>query len=149
MERWVILFLPFNKAAGLPGAGAVLLTAWLSPDPTDPALSQTAWRILAGSPGPRKSGNLTLGAKLIFRNVSSQTLASVPHGPWAVGGGDIHMCCLQTHSKWAIPSMTINMAPVWRGCGNLCPLGTEGYVQVDRESQGTGEKTVPRLGPSK
>lgn len=66
----------------------MLPTAWLSPDPTAPALSlsQTAaWRILAGSPGPRRSGNLTLGARLIFRNVSSQTLASVPHGPRAGG----------------------------------------------------------------
>lgn len=72
----------------------MLPTAWLSPDPTDPAFSQTVWRILAGSPGPRRSGNLTLGAKLIFRNVSSQTLASVPHGPWA---GGIFICAVYKH----------------------------------------------------
>lgn len=141
---------PFSSLneAGRPGRGAGDISradgclSWLPPDPAcpQPSPSRQPRKSWLGLPGQRRPGNLTLCARLIFRNVSSQRLASVPLGLWA--GGAVTCAAFEwADSEWATARFEYKHTPFmpWGWHLASCPPGP--WVRASAGSRmGNGER---------
>lgn len=103
-----ILSLPLTRLEGQGGVQAIFLGLMavsagcllILPACPQPSPSQQPRKSWLGLPGQKRPGNLTLCARLIFRNVSSQRLACVPLGLWA--GGAVTCAAFEwADSEWA------------------------------------------------
>lgn len=131
--------------SGLMAASAGCLIILPAPGPHPPAAAQhrKSW---LGLSGQRRPGNLTLCARLIFSNVSSQRLASVPLGLWA--GGAVTCAAFEwADSEWATACFEYKHTPFMPRSWHLS-LCSRFWVRLSVVAGwvvGRGKKDVTRL----
>lgn len=141
---------PFSSLneAGRPGRGAGDISradgclSWLPPDPAcpQPSPSRQPRKSWLGLPGQRRPGNLTLCARLIFRNVSSQRLASVPLRLWA-GGAVTCAAFERADSEWATVRFEYKHTPFMPWGWHLASCTPGPWVRASAGSRmGNGER---------